>query len=186
LTKAIKNRQVLAYHQQYVAAAAQMYNELFELQNPRPEVVWNNKHPDVMAMPFSLPDRQDVQEWFKTNVEDEYHLNDWSLQINYSKLGNLARIVFTPGTTPHVNGLGGDTIYMDANRALQEYEVTWTIRHEFGHVLGFPDCYVEFYDTKHDVMVNYQVDITNLMCSRRGHLQPKHYEQLKKYYYQGK
>jgi hypothetical protein len=72
---------------------------------------------------------------------------------------------------------------MDENRNIQDYDVKWTIRHEFGHILGLPDCYVEFYDAKKAVMIDYQIDITNLMCSRRGHLQAKHYEELKRNYY---
>jgi hypothetical protein len=185
LAKAIQSRQVLAYHEKYAGTARQVYNDFFELQNPRPEVIWNYKNPDVMEMPFTLPERQDVQDWFKANVEDEYRMDNWSLKIGFNNNRNLAKVVFEPGATPHVNGLGGDTITMDANRPLQEYAVTWTIRHEFGHVLGFPDCYVEFYDEKNAVMINYQIDITNLMCSRRGHLQSRHFEQLKKHYYKG-
>jgi hypothetical protein len=185
LDNAIKVNKVYSYHTKYVVKAEQVYNDFFELQNPRPEVVWNHHTPDTMAMPFTDPDRQDVRDWFKSNVEDEYRLDNWGLQITYKKDANLAKVVFEPGVTPHVNDLGGDTITMDANRQLNEYAITWTIRHEFGHVLGFPDCYIEFYDEKNAVMVNYQLDVTNLMCSRRGHLQVKHYEQLKKHYYKG-
>lgn len=185
LQEAIIDKQVLDYHERYEPIAAEIYKSFFELVNPRPEVIWNNKNPDVMEMPFTLPERQDVQEWFKSNVEDEFHLNHWALKINYQRSADLAKIVFEAGTTPHVNELGGDTVYMDANRNLQEYAVKWTIRHEFGHILGLPDCYVEFYDKQKEVMINYQIDITNLMCSRRGHLQEKHVEQLKKNYYRG-
>lgn len=187
LQTAVQDKRVLRYHEKYLGASAYTFNDYFELQSPRHEVIWDHKNPDVMELPFTMPERQDVQDWFKSNVEDEYHLETWALKINYSNKGRLAKVVFSPGTTPHVNGLGatGDTIFMDSNRPLQEYAVTWTIRHEFGHTLGLPDCYVEFYDAKNAVMINYQIDITNLMCSRRGHLQAKHVEQLKKHYYKG-
>jgi hypothetical protein len=183
LANAIHDQQVVEYHQAYVEKSTEIFNSFFELQNPRPEVIWSYKQPTLMHMPFTLPERTDVKDWLKTNVEEEFHLNEWSLQIDFSQANNLAKIVFEPGATPHVNALGGDTITMDANRNLNDYEVAWTIRHEFAHVLGLPDCYVEFYDAQHEVMVNYQIDITNLMCSRRGHLQQGHYDQLKKYYY---
>ncbi len=182
---AVTKNRVFNFHQQYFPYAESMFNSLFAVYNPRPEVVWNHKNPDLMEMPFTLPERADVQEWFKVNVEDEFHFADWKLKINYSQRSDLAKVVFVAGTTPHVNALGGDTVFMDANRSINEYEVKWTIRHEFGHILGMPDCYVEFYDTKQEAMVNYQIDITNLMCSRRGHLLPSHVEQLKKYYYKG-
>ncbi len=135
-------------------------------------------------MPFATPSRQDVADWLKSNVEDEMHLNGWQMRVDYRNDNNLARIQFEAGATPHVNALGGDHIFMDANRNLNDYEVSWTIRHEFAHVLGLPDCYVSFYDVKREVMVNYQIDTTNLMCSRRGHFQPKHYDELKKHYFQ--
>ena len=76
-----------------------------------------------------------------------------------------------------------NSLTMDANQSLAEYHVRWTIRHEFGHTLGFPDCYVEFYDTSTQEMISYQVDTSNLMCSRRGKLQEKHYNELKRVYY---
>ena len=65
-------------------------------------------------------------------------------------------------------GSDSDTVHYDWH----------TLSHEFGHVLGFPDCYVEFYDRDIGAIVSYQLDITNLMCSRRGHLQQRHYDEL--------
>jgi hypothetical protein len=75
------------------------------------------------------------------------------------------------------------TITMDSTSSMDEWDVQWTIRHEFGHSLGLPDCYVEFYDDNEQAMVNYQLDTTNLMCSRRGELQQIHVDELKKAYY---
>ncbi len=183
LANAIDTQQVSQFHLLYVDNAKKVFNNFFELQNPRPEVIWDYNNSDLMIMPFMLPEEPAVQNWLKTNVEDEFHLNQWSLKINYSIADNLAKVIFVPGATPHVDYLGGDTITMDANRNLNDYAITWTIRHEFAHVLGFPDCYVEFYDAQQEVMVNYQIDISNLMCSRRGHLQQKHYDELAKNYY---
>ncbi len=63
---------------------------------------------------------------------------------------------------------------------MTEYDVQWTIRHEFGHVLGFPDCYIEFYEQASGEIINYQIDTSNLMCSRMGHIQEKHFAELKR------
>ncbi len=55
-------------------------------------------------------------------------------------------LYFQKGVTPHVNRLGGNVIIMDAAASIEEYAIRWAIRHEYGHVLGLPDCYFEFYD----------------------------------------
>lgn len=184
LHEAINNQTVASYHQQYVIQAKHTFDELFEIKNPRPEAIWNSNNPDVMEIPFTRPIRQDVEYWFKINVEDEFKFDNWKLLITYSDNDHLGKVEFEEGATPHVDELGGDTIVMDANQSLNEYASNWTIRHEFGHVLGFPDCYMEFYDKEKGVMIQYQVDTTNLMCSRRGSFQKQHYAQLKKHYYQ--
>jgi vacuolar-type H+-ATPase subunit C/Vma6 len=49
-------------------------------------------------------------------------------------------------------------------------------------VLGLPDCYVEFFDTEAKEFVNYQIDVTNLMCSRRGKIKKIHYDVMREYY----
>ena len=71
----------------------------------------------------------------------------------------------------------------DANTPLEEYEVQWTIRHEFGHILRLPDYYVEFYDTHEDIAINYQLDTTDLMCSRAGDFNERIYTELKRVYF---
>jgi hypothetical protein len=71
---------------------------------------------------------------------------------------------------------------MDANSSLDEFDSQWTLRHEFGHVLGLPDCYHEFYDTKIEAYVNYQIDVTDLMCSRSGNMNERIFKELKRTY----
>lgn len=41
------------------------------------------------------------------------------------------------------------------------------LAHEFGHVLGFPDCYTEFFDNQNKDLVYYEIsrENTNIMCS---------------------
>ena len=160
------------------------WDELFLITAKRDDIVWKSNSSHLLKTPFTNPKSQEVLNFLKVNIEEEWRWGKWALNLDFIEGGyETTHIVFSPGATPHVNSLAGSTITMDANQSLAEYHVRWTIRHEFGHTLGFPDCYVEFYDTSTQEMISYQVDTSNLMCSRRGKLQEKHYNELKRVYY---
>lgn len=44
------------------------------------------------------------------------------------------------------------------------------LAHEFGHVLGFPDCYTEYFDNQNKDLVYYEIsrENTNIMCSLKS------------------
>jgi len=186
LPRASAEHQVWAFYTRYLPRAQEVWNSFFVIPATRQDVTWNSKSPQVMTVPFVRPTKPEVAAFLKVNVEDEFRWQGWRLELDYSSPPSLntTHIVFEPGSTPHVNRIAGSTITMDANAPLTEYDVQWTIRHEYGHTLGFPDCYLEFYDTDKKQIISYQMDISNLMCSRRGHLQELHFEQLKRAYYQ--
>ena len=169
----------------HMPRAEALWNSYFKLGGRRSDVKWRRDNPMLATLPFKDPHDGVVQKWLLDNIEDEWRLNGWSLKLDFQSSASswsTAEVVFVPGATPHVNGLGGNTITMDANQPLEEYGTRWTIRHEFGHVLGLPDCYVEFFDEDRDAMISYQLDLDNLMCSRRGKLQSIHYDELKRAY----
>lgn len=173
-----------AFYDKYVNAARKLYEGFFAVQNPRQDANYTSANPNQFVLPFKTPALKDVENWLRDNIQDEWRFNGFQLLLNFILPGTgSAYVTFDPGATPHVDGLGGSHITMDANRNIQEYTSRWTIRHEFGHVIGFPDCYIEYYDSEREVMINYQIDITNLMCSRRGHLQEQHITALQKAYW---
>jgi hypothetical protein len=185
LLQAGEQDHVWAFYRRYLPRAQEVWNDFFVIPAIRSDVVWSANSPQVMTVPFVRPSKPEIADFLKINVEDEFRWRNWRLELNYSTPPsvNTTHIVFEPGTTPHVNRIAGSTITMDANAPLTEYDVQWTIRHEYGHTLGFPDCYLEFYDTDKKQIISYQMDTTNLMCSRRGHLQELHFDQLKKAYF---
>ncbi len=155
------------------------FDEKFSVQKSRSDVRFQADH--VLHVPFRDPLDEAVREFLRHNVEDEWKFGEWALKLIFGP-DAAAHIRFEAGVTPHVNGLGGDRITMNADQPLSEYDAQWAIRHEFGHVLGFPDCYVEFYDSEAEAMVTYQIDVTNLMCSRHGRLQERHVNELRRVY----
>lgn len=178
------NHSALPFYNLYVVAAEEHFNSYFVIPEFRSDVTWQAEEEALMSVPFTDPHNDAVKSWLQVNIEDEWRLDQWHLKLNFVEGGGLetTHVRFEPGATAHVNAIAGSEITMDANENLAEFSSRWTIRHEYGHVLGFPDCYLEFYDAPKGVMVSYQLDITNLMCSRRGKLQPKHYDELKRVY----
>ena len=180
LKRAIARGQVAAFYNQYNPNSKQVWDDHFVLEGVRSDFEWTHNNDNLTTVPFRATTSK-VEDYLKTNIEDEWRWNNWQLRLNFTDDAAI-HVEFVPGATPHVGGLNGDTITMDDNAPLTEWDVQWTIRHEFGHVVGFPDCYIEFYDTQAQEMVNYQLDITDLMCSRAGKLQAHHYEEMRKKY----
>jgi hypothetical protein len=173
-----------AYYDAKAPAAAEIYNGYFAIPEgaARREIRFEaGEHPRLIA-PFADPGRDDYRHFLQDNIQDEWRFQNWHLELPFSNERNIPHVEFLPGVTPHVNDLGGDTITMNSTQPLTEYDAQWTIRHEYGHVLGFPDCYVEFYVPERRVIINYQFDIENLMCSRRGHIQERHVSELQRNY----
>lgn len=185
LSSAQIRRDLGGFYQRHLPAAERLYQSFFKIPMSRSDVTWTSTAPSFMSVPFADPGNLRILDFLRTNIEDEWKWNGWQLKLDFRPnwFWGMTRIVFEPGSTPHVDGIAGSTITMDANAPLTEYNVQWTIRHEYGHVLGFPDCYLEFWDKDTSMIVSYQLDITNLMCSRRGHLQQKHFDELKRVYF---
>lgn len=185
LATAVKNQKLVDLKNKYQPQAKIQYDNFFKIPQTRTDVTWTSANPNVFQIPFANPHNENVLNYLRFNIQDEWKWNGWQLQLNFVETNSedTTHVVFVPGSTPHVNDLAGSEITMDANAPLSEYDVQWTIRHEYGHVLGFPDCYLEFYDTSIDAFVSYQLDVTNLMCSRRGHLNQSHFDELKRVYF---
>lgn len=176
-------KKATGFYYTYVEASQKVFESYFKISQSRKDIAWDGSIAEKMIVPFKQPESQDVQNWLIKNIEEEWKWGGWQLNLDFTPNADI-HIIFKAGATPNVNGLAGNRITMDSNRSIYEYTAAWTIRHEFGHVLGFPDCYVEFYDLQRKVMINYQIDTENIMCSRRGKIQKQHYEELKLKYSQ--
>lgn len=171
---------------------------LFLSYKPYGQKIWDKmmkipasgRFPDVrwvsgaeVRIPFRPVSDPAISQYLVSNLEEEWKAPGVQLFVDFNLASSYSVFVtWTPGVTPHVPYLGASEMVMDANAPITEYDVQWTIRHEFGHVLGFPDCYIEFYNDDTQSIISYQLDITDLMCSRRGHLNQRHVSEMEKNY----
>jgi hypothetical protein len=164
------------------AKGEKIWSDFFNIPSygTRSDVDWSV--PERMVVPFNTPSIARFIPYLRDNIQAEFKWGNWGLFLNFGTFSNGPKLVFQPGVVPHVNGLGGNQIVMDSNQAIEEYESQWVIRHEFGHVIGLPDCYHEFYDDELEAFVNYQLDTTDLMCSRAGDMNERIYDELKRVY----
>ncbi|MEA9358024.1 hypothetical protein SHI21_17460 [Bacteriovorax sp. PP10] len=182
LDKYVGTNKLFNFYNRFLKYGQSMHDLFFTLKKTRAEIKWNADR-TILNSPFQTPERTDVQKWLKENIEDEWQGAGFNLVIDYKKnMSNYPRIEFKEGVTAHVNELGGNLITMEAEYPIETKDQKYTIRHEYGHVIGFQDCYLEFYDTSEKSMVYYEVDVNNIMCSRNGKLQATHIEQLQKSY----
>lgn len=176
-----KDNTLAKLYETYIGHAQANWEAFFVIPTSarRRDINWMG---NTATVPFNTPSLPKFIPYLQNNIEDEYRWGNWGLKMHFGSYSSGPRLVFQPNVVPHVNGLGGNEIVMDSNQPIEEYESQWTIRHEFGHVLGLPDCYHEFYDTNLRAYVNYQLDITDLMCSRAGNMKERIYLELKKAY----
>lgn len=184
LNVAFKKGKLVNFKDKYWPAAQRNWNSFFAVTSPRTDIIWNEIN--RMSLQFTDPNQNEIRDFLKINIEDEFQFTTkehqlWKFKLGFEAQAGSPYIVFQAGATPHVSY--GNVIYMDANIDLNDYENNWVIRHEFGHVLRLPDCYVEFYDEKNETAVTYQLDTSDLMCSRSGKFNQRIFSELKKNYF---
>lgn len=96
-------------------------------------------------------------------------IDDKTLRINI-RPGIISHVV---SNNPWMIHLGRDSFENNARRPVE-------LAHELGHVFGFPDCYVNFYQRHLDQTTYYILDENNLMCnsSQLASIPDSYFEEL--------
>ena len=114
------------------------------------------------------PDRRSI---VKEAVESYWQSADIKVLVNFvSSKKNTVQINWLNSYSSYVKYSNPPQIYLGLKNhsSLQ----TKILAHEFGHILGFNDCYVEFFDQAGQ-FVYYELNGHNLMCSLNGKLSLK-------------
>lgn len=80
----------------------------------------------------------------------------------------MIRLLPTTKSVSYVPDNNHRVVYLSSAQDMQTSKRI--LAHEFGHVLGFPDCYIEFFDDKKKELVYYEIskNYTNIMCSLKN------------------
>ena len=81
---------------------------------------------------------------------------------------NVIEIIPSIGFTSYVPDNNNRLVYLSDKLDFATKQKV--LAHEFGHVLGFPDCYIEFFEEKDKELVYYEYSNsdTNIMCSLKN------------------
>jgi len=138
---------------------------------------------------LTLPVRVNREELFKWGALKELVFTNVSLlwksanfQIKLvpeenleSQSFDLSQTIFitpTDKAISHVKNRLPRTMFINTQLAGEDLEKV--LAHELGHVLGFPDCYLEYFDRKLKQLVYFEVgETTDLMCSLQGKVQAR-------------
>ncbi len=163
---AIESKQLAKLSMQYLNwFKKERYETMFKLKtNYR---IFSCQKKDKIELPLKVTFSSDD---FYLNAElaqaiaDMWQNEQFQIKID-PNAKNTLNVVYINSGISHVLENNNFTIFLE--RSFDREEMKRVIAHEFGHIFGFPDCYVEFYDNKTSEIIYYELKDkkTNLMCS---------------------
>lgn len=177
LQNAIQKNQLDRYYHRYFPVAQQVWDSYFTIRpeyNPYISRISENE----MQYTFQETNPK-IQKFIQTSVETRWKNSTWKIKVKFSA-NYGTQVHFAPGQTAYAPS--HHEIYFDQNDLLDDPEIQHVFAHEFGHLLGFQDCYVELYDESKDEFLVYELDTTNIMCSGAGKVQTSMIDQLRERY----
>ena len=180
LNTSIRRNTLGAYYTKYINTAVTNWNSFFQIpaRGVRSDVRYVN---GVLELPFKRPETR-AQEDFVRTIETYWKTPGLAVYLDFQDVENIPNLILKENSVAHVNKLGGNDIIMNSTINMNAKGTQATLNHEFGHVLGLPDCYIEFFDEEQDAFVNYQLFKSDMMCSASGKLTPRIIEELKRVY----
>lgn len=180
LETSINRKTVHTFYQKYYNQAVTVWNSYYLIPEDakRKDITFRN---GILELPFKMPESKQVHD-FVLEIEKFWKKNDFAINLDLQDKGNIPNLSFKENSVAHVNRLGGNDIIMNTGIDMNIDHNKKILNHEFGHVLGLPDCYIEFYDETQEAFVNYQLDKSDFMCSTSGKLTPRIIQELKRVY----
>lgn len=180
LKKSLKMNNSAGFYAKYRNKAVETWNSFFQIPASavRSDVTIRN---NVLEIPFMMQ-KSTLMHDFAKSIEDSWKVSGLEVHLDFKNEKNIPNIILKENSVAHLEKLGGNEITMNTTLDFTRFENKRTLSHEFGHVLGLPDCYIEFYDEAEQVFVNYQLFKNDMMCSAGGKITPRIIQELKRIY----
>jgi len=115
-----------------------------------------------------------IEAWYLrellNEVEASWQNTQFALKVELvdHPVKDAIKILPTTRAVSYVPDDNNRIVYLSRSQDLQTSKRI--LAHEFGHVLGFPDCYIEFFDDKKKELVYYEIskNYNNIMCSLKN------------------
>lgn len=177
---AIVNQKTYSMYSNYIYKAKEVYESYFKLRTLNSEGKFVD---NVFNLTVTRPKDDAFAFFFRSVIE-----KSWTVEGKPIRQLAIKYVDYPKPDPTHVEVQNGVISHVEKDRKividgdLDEFAMTKTLAHEFGHVLGFIDCYVEFYDEAKAEAVYYEIDSQNIMCSLNGQVTENHYQALLKSY----
>ncbi|OYZ23955.1 MAG: hypothetical protein B7Y39_02745 [Bdellovibrio sp. 28-41-41] len=182
------NASVAEVFEIYKIDSEDLYNSFFRI-NERKKLknfsVKNTQNGYILEVPFVGSSLGKFKNLFETAIQKAWSNGQQKVTLRYVENNDDPKLVISDAFTSVFKlDKVGQTILNFEERDIngEKSAVSDTMAHEFGHILGFPDCYVEFYDSSEQAYVYYILAENDIMCASKGIVGPSHFSEIKRVY----
>ena len=166
-----KSKSLTEFESFYLQKNNEIYNNFFKIDVLNKWNCQKNGEKTIIEVPYYVDEIFKVKisrsiDEFEAFVEQKWSSDYIQLKLILTELPtkDVVKINWVDSSVSFVNYSQPKVINM--SKQLTYKRLMLVFAHEIGHVLGFPDCYLEFYDQDKKEAIYYDLDFDsdNLMC----------------------